>query len=269
MKKSLIACNYLFALSKAQDDNKLYDLKIAVVGKWKGHIKGPFELTFQDLEQIKANFEKMDIEVVCDYEHASLYEEKAPASGWIKELFFKDKELWAKVQWLPDALELIKGEEYKYHSPVLDPQTIDQVTGDNLGWSLHSVALTNRPFFEELGEVFANKKQTKQEGEESMFTKEEFEALQKENQDLKDEKAAAEVKRVEDEIDGAIAAKKIHPDQKESLLAFGKVNPEGLTNLLAKAKVISAKPEDNLYANDKDGGQKKNDTALTDAELKA
>jgi len=268
MKKSLIACNYLFALSKTQTDEKLHDLKIAVVGKWKGHVKGPFELTLEDLEQIKANFEKLEIEIVCDYEHASLYEEKAPASGWIKELFFKEKELWAKVQWLPDALELIKGEQYKYHSPVLDPQTIDQVTGDNLGWSLHSVALTNRPFFEELGEVIANKKQTKQEGESSM-TQEEIEALQKENKDLKDKQAAAEEKRVADEVDGAIAAKKIHPDQKESLLAFGKVNPTGLSDLLAKAKVISAKPEDDLYANDKDGGQKKNNTALTDAELKA
>ena len=271
MKKSLIACSILFALSKTTiaSDDKLDEIKLAVVGTWKGHPSGPFELTLADLEQIKTNFENGDVDIVVDFEHASLWNDKAPATGWIKELFFKEKELWAKVKWIGDSVELIKSEQYKYISPVFNEKTIDQVTGDDIGWSLHSAALTNRPFLEELGEVIANNKQIKKEGEEDMLTKEEIEALQKENQALKDEKEASEDKRVSDEVDGAIAAKKIHPDQKDELLAFGKANPEGLTNFLTKARVISSKPGDDLYVNSKDGEQNKNDTALTDAELKA
>jgi phage I-like protein len=270
MNKSLIVCSYLFALSKKQDENKLHDLKIAVTGEWKGHEKGPFKLTLQDLQQIKDNFDRMGIDIVADFEHASLWDSKAPATGWIKELYIKDAELWAKVKWLDEALELIQSEKYKYISPVLNPKTIDQVTGNDIGWSLHSVALTNRPFFEELGEVIANRKQTNEgEGQMTKEEKDELEKLRAENKTLKDKEVAAEAKRVEDEVDGAIAAKKIHPDQKEELLAFGKVNPEGLTSFLTKAKAISAKPEDDLYANNRNGGQKKSDTALTDAELKA
>ncbi len=255
MNKSLVACNMLFPCKATditeQDPNKFNEIKIAVVGKWKGHPAGPFELTLQDLEQIKTNFENGEVDIVIDFEHASLWNEKAPATGWVKELFIKEEELWAKVKWIGDSIELIKSEQYKYVSPVFNKSTIDQKSGDDLGWSLHSVALTNRPFLEELGEVIANNKQTKKEGETGMTPeeKERLENLEKENKALKDEKAATEEKRVADEVEGAIAAKKIHPDQKDELLAFGKTNPEGLTNFLNKAKVISAKPEDDLYPN--------------------
>lgn len=261
MKKSLMACSFLFALSQVQDDKKLHDLKLAVIGEWKGHPNGPFKLELVDLEQIKTNFENGKIDIVADFEHASLWNEKAPATGWIKELYIKDDELWAKVHWLNDALELIKQEQYKYASPVFDQHTIDQVTGEDIGWSLHSVALTNRPFLEELGEVIANNKQFQIEGEKEMNKddKKEMEDLKEENKKLTEAANAAEEKRVTDEIDTAIAAKKIHPDQKDSLMAFGKSNPEGLTSLLASSKTVVSKPDDDLYANNKDGENKKID----------
>lgn len=248
MNKSLIACSVIFALSKVQEDD-LNEIKLAVVGKWKGHPAGPFELTLIDLEQIKTNFDNGEVDIVVDFEHSSLWSDKAPATGWIKELFIKDEELWAKVKWIGDSIELIKSEQYKYVSPVFNKSTIDQKSGDDIGWSLHSVALTNRPFLEELGEVIANNKQQKGENGMTPEEKDKLEKLEKENQILKDEKAATEEKRVASEVDGAIAAKKVHPDQKDSLLAFGKVNPAGLTDLIAKAKVISALPENDMYAN--------------------
>jgi phage I-like protein len=251
MLKSLIACSYLFALSQTTDDNKLNEIKLAVIGKWKGHPSGPFEITLEIIEQIKTNFDNSDVDVVVDFEHASLWNEKAPATGWVKELFIKDDELWAKVKWIGESSELIKSEQYKYISPVFNERTIDQVTGDDIGWSLHSVALTNRPFLEELGEVIANNKQPNK-GDDMGMTPEEqkrVDNLEQENKDLKATAATAEDKRVEDEVDGAIAATKVHPDQKDSLLAFGKANPEGLTKLLESAKTIVVKPGDNLYAN--------------------
>jgi len=251
MNKSLIACSILFALSQTTvaSDNKLDEIKLAVVGIWKGHPSGPFELKLEDLEQIKTNFENGEVDIVVDFEHASLWNDKAPATGWIKELFFKEQDLWAKVKWIGDSVELIKAEQYKYISPVFNEKTIEQVSGDDIGWSLHSAALTNRPFLEELGEVIANNKQ--QKGDIGMTDKEQkrLDDLEKENKDLKDVAAATEEKRVEEEVDTAIAATKVHPDQKESLLAFGKGNPEGLTKLLESAKTIVVKPGDDLYAN--------------------
>ena len=259
MKKSLIACNLLFALAQTTNANTLDEVKIAVVGSWKGHSAGPFELTLQDLEEIKTNFDNSTIDIVADFEHASLWNEKAPATGWVKELYIKDDELWAKVKWLDDAKELIKSEQYKYISPVFDQHTIDQVSGEDIGWSLHSLALTNRPFLEELGEVIANHKNNPHQEKETEMgmtpeEKAEQDALKAENEELKAAAAQAEEKRVEDEVDAAIAAKKVSPEQKEALLAFGKQDAEGLTKLIAAAKPIMQKPEDNLYPNSKNGG---------------
>ncbi|WP_294962584.1 phage protease [Sulfurimonas sp.] len=258
MNKSLIACNLLFALARTTDASLLDEVKIAVVGSWRGHSTGPFELTPQDLEQIKTNFDNSNIDIVADFEHASLWNEKAPATGWVKELYINKDELWAKIKWLDDAKELIKSEQYKYISPVFDQHTI-QVSGEDIGWSLHSLALTNRPFLEELGEVIANHKNSphqKKETEMGMTPEEkkEFDNLKLENQTLKDTAATAEVKRVEDEVDSAIAAKKVSPKQKEALLAFGKQDAEGLTKLITAAKPIMQKPGDNLYPNSRSGG---------------
>jgi len=113
MNKSLIACSILFALSTAKIDEDLNEIKLAVVGKWKGHPAGPFELTHEDLVQIKTNFDNGEVDIVVDFEHSSLWNEKAPATGWIKELFFKEKDLWAKVKWIGDSKELINSEHYK------------------------------------------------------------------------------------------------------------------------------------------------------------
>lgn len=242
---------------KEQDPNKLYEVKLATVGKWKGHEKGFFELTLEDLQQMKANFDASPIDIPIDFEHATLWNDKAPATGWIKELYIKDNELWAKVQWLEEGLEYIRSDKYKYISPVFDPNTVDQVSGEDIGWSLHSAALTNRPFLEELGEVIANKKPNQQQEEEPMTDEErqELEDLRTENKTLKDEKVAAEEQRVEQQVDNAIAAKKVHPDQKEHLMAFGKSNPEGLTKLLDTTRAIVERPNDNLYENSKGNGK--------------
>lgn len=261
MKPSLIACSLLFALAQTTDTSTLHEVKIAVVGNWKGHASGPFELTLKDLELIKTNFDNSTIDIVADFEHASLWSEKAPATGWVKELYIKEGELWAKVKWLDEAKELIQKEQYKYISPVFDQHTIDQVTGDDIGWSLHSLALTNRPFLEELGEVIANHKQLKnspKQTKEKGMTPEEkakLDALEAENAQLKEAAAKVETARVESEVDSAIAAKKVHPEQKEALLAFGKHDAEGLTKLIAAAKPITQKPNDNLYPNSKGNPQ--------------
>ncbi len=237
--------------------NQNNEIRIAVIGEWQGHHNGAFSLSKDDLQQIKTNFDNAKVDVVIDLDHKTIYEGTGEAYGWIKELFFKEDELWAKVEWLESGLELIKSRKYKYISPVFLPNTIEQVTAQNIGWTLHSAALTNRPFMEELGEIKANNKQN-QKKEKSMMTPEEqkkvddLEAkvkelenkLKEQNEDLEKEKE----KGVESEVDNAIALNKVSAAQKESLIALGKANPEELKKLLSSMTAITV-PNNDMYAN--------------------
>jgi len=229
--------------------------KVASVGKWKGHRAGPFTLTLQDLEQMVTNFNSSALgEVVVDFEHATLYADQAPAAGWAKELKVENDSLLAKIEWLPDTKELIKAKKYKYLSPVLVPNSVDQESGEDIGWTLHSVALTNKPFFEKLDEIKANKHQN-QTQEEKVLDKKTQEDIEKENQDLKDENKKLKAAKAEQQIDTAIAAKKVHPDQKESLLAFSASDPDGFEKFLEAAKPITSAPGGNdMFAGSNSGG---------------
>lgn len=259
MNKSLIACSILFALS--QGTEKLVEIKLGTVGKWKGHSNGPFELTLEDLQEMKTNFENAKVDGVIDLDHSTVFHGTGEAYGWIKSLEVKDNDLWAKIEWLEDGKNLIKAGKYKYISPVFQPNTIDQESGDNIGWTLHSAAITNRPFFEDLGEIVANSKNEykKIEGEEMAVKKEDHDKVLDENKKLKEAAAKTEEARVENEVNTAIAANKVNKDQKESLITLGKGNPAALTSLLDNAKAIVAKPGDDLFENNNNNNQEKLD----------
>lgn len=133
-------------------------LKIAVLGTWAGHANGSFTIDKEVMQQIYVNFNNQSIDIVCDYEHQSLTMETAPASGWIKSLSIENDELYANVEWVDKAKLFILSKEYKYVSPVYDMKTINRVSGQDIGCSIHSLSLTNIPFLEELGEIVANSK---------------------------------------------------------------------------------------------------------------
>lgn len=266
MKKSLFACSALIAMNLADLQS---GFKLAKVGEWKGHKQGTFKLELKDLEEIKKNFDNTEVEGVIDLDHATLFYGTGEAYGWIKELEVKDDALYvSKVEWLEHGLEVLKSKKYKYISPVLEENTIDPVTGNNIGWTLHSAAITNRPFLEDLGEVIANNKSDKGEDDVGK-TKEELEA---ENKDLKDQIEAAKLEKIESKVDGAIAANKIRPEQKETLIAMGKADPENFEKFLDEAQPLVEQPQNNMYANNNNqgGGQpQNNENTLSDEELKA
>ena len=239
-------------------NQKSNELKIAVTGEWKGNSNGAFSLNLEDLQQIKTNFDNAKVDGVIDLDHATVFTGTGEAYGWIKELFFKGDELWAKIEWLETGLELIKSRKYKYISPVFLPNTIEQVTATNIGWTLHSAALTNRPFMEELGEIKVNNKQNQIQNKEESMTPEEqkkMDDLEAKVQSLeeklknKDEEIEKEKeKSVETEVDNAIALNKVSAAQKESLIALGKSNPEELKKLLSTMTAITVSNND-MYIN--------------------
>ena len=127
-------------------------LPIAQLGvRYKG--KQRIEITRPMLAQVVANFRKRDTgQVPIDYDHsietAAGSGAPVPAAGWIKSIDDSpdaDGVLWGDVEWTPRAAEMIKTGEYKFVSPVLDPNVRNSKTGEEQGWTLTSAALTNQP----------------------------------------------------------------------------------------------------------------------------
>lgn len=292
MKKHLIALSNAIALANSDNNQNLYVLKasiaidtnapwlkIGVTGKWEGHGAGSFEMNQIIFEQMVANYERSGIDIVCDYEHQTLFGGEAPASGWILKdpisLKAENGELFAQIEWTDRAKAMIMSGEYRYMSPVFAPNTLSQTDGSNIGWILHSVALTNKPFLEELDEVRLNKlTQTNHTKEEGTMTKEDELALIAENEKFKVDNEALKTEnekhveaQAEAKVDAAIAAKKLHPDQKESALKMCKADPAGFDTFMSAAKPMIQKPGDDMFDNKNNG--KKDDGALTPEELKA
>ena len=117
-----------------------------------------FSITPQTLAEVVANFRKRPADTVIDYEHASEFPEEAqggpvPAAGWLKSIDDApgaDGILWGDAEFTPRARRMIAEREYRYLSPVIDWGARNKQTGEPQGPTLTSVALTNRPFLEEM-----------------------------------------------------------------------------------------------------------------------
>lgn len=137
--------------------------QIGCVGAWRGHPTGPFELTLTDLQQIVANFRgnpaytpapNFSRVVAFDFHHASeqrpaeLGMAGAPAQAWALELEVRGDQLWALVDYLEPARTYVREGRYRWVSMALSPHGVDPVSGEDCGWMLSSIALTNDPFIQ-------------------------------------------------------------------------------------------------------------------------
>ena len=140
-------------------------IQLCQTGRWDGYRSGSVVLTDQDLHDMAANFARDPRgRVVIDYEHQTLHAQEngkpAPASGWITAVEVRlvpgaPTQLWGKPTWTLSGDTHIRSQEYSYVSPVIVFRSRDRVTGKPEGSRLHSVALTNQPFFTELPAVAA------------------------------------------------------------------------------------------------------------------
>ncbi len=158
-------------------------IPLAVTGTWvRGSNK--FSITRDDLESIVRNFrERQNGEINVDYDHASEMPEVAaggpiPSAGRIvgidpleklgadSELRMANSEddsqfashhsrfiLWGWFEPTERARTLVKNREYRYISPAIDWGAKNKRTGKPQGATLTSVALTNRPFLEEMPQI--------------------------------------------------------------------------------------------------------------------
>lgn len=168
----------------------LIRVPLAITGKW---VRGAtsFSITREDLASIVRNFRgRQNGEVNVDYDHASEMPEVAaggpvPSAGRIVRLDApeaasglgaRDSELadtahlrggpespvpsresrFVLYGWFeptPRARELVRNREYRFISPAIEWGAKNKRTGKSQGTTLTSVALTNRPFLEELPQI--------------------------------------------------------------------------------------------------------------------
>lgn len=137
---------------------QLFEIPIAAAGSWVKDGR-QFSITAKDHADMVRNFAKRkNHQLVIDYEHASEMPEVAkggpiPAAGWIHNLRAPGDgktQLWALVEWTPEAESMIRSGEYRFFSPAIDWGAADKATGEPQGATLTSGALTNHPFLEEL-----------------------------------------------------------------------------------------------------------------------
>lgn len=113
--------------------------------------KGNFIVDQIALSEIVRAYQSRANDVVIDYEHQTLKDMIAPASGWIKQLTIKPGAgLWAAVEWTKRAKDMIKGQEYGYISPVVMVRKADK-----RAIRLHSAGLTNTPAIDGMERIAA------------------------------------------------------------------------------------------------------------------
>jgi len=136
---------------------------VAISGSWDGHFMGAFSVNKAKLEQMRDNFDATKTDLVVDYEHNSLnpIAGESPAAGWISAMVVEDSDehgarLRARVKWTDRAAAMIRADEYRHVSPTIIFNSRDRKTGADTGSALHSVALTNTPFLDDLPEIRLN-----------------------------------------------------------------------------------------------------------------
>lgn len=125
------------------------EIHIVPLGQYEHEMYGNFTIADADIDNMIQNFNNHENDLVIDFEHQTLTGEKAPAAGWIYAIEKREDGIWAvDVKFTKSAIEHIRSEEYRYISPVIDFQALDKTTGNGIGAKIHSIALTNTPWFD-------------------------------------------------------------------------------------------------------------------------
>jgi phage I-like protein len=126
------------------------------VGTFDHPVWGEMPITREYLESAVENFAALTSrggELPIDYEHAFAEgHPEAPAAGWYRELFVEGDSLMARAIWTDKARQSIGSGEYRFFSAEFTETGRDEF-GNELGFTLLSGGLTNRPFLKGMSPV--------------------------------------------------------------------------------------------------------------------
>jgi len=127
-------------------------LRIVPLGAFPEHHDGAHEVTEEHLSEMVASFEQRSTDILVDFDHASVFDGDTRAAAWISEVEKRKDGLYGRItDWTPAGEEAFANRDFRYLSPVYFLDSEDK-QGDAAGAFVHSVALTNLPYFNE-GEV--------------------------------------------------------------------------------------------------------------------
>lgn len=140
--------------AKEKPTRDLVRVLLVPYGQWQGHHAGPQSYGRAECEAMVDYFNATNVAngkpMVLDYGHQVLDEYEAPAAGWIWSVEIDEKAdppgIYGMVEWTERAAAAIKGNEYRYISPVIVHGMPDPVTGEPVPMQLFNAALTNIPF---------------------------------------------------------------------------------------------------------------------------
>ncbi len=116
-------------------------LRVVPIGDFPNHPDGAHSITGATLDEMARNFSAGSGDLLFDYDHSSIYSGSTRAAGWGSEIEVRDDGLYVRrPEWTPPAREAITNREWRYLSPVYFFHPTE-------GAKLHSVALTNDPYF--------------------------------------------------------------------------------------------------------------------------
>ena len=127
--------------------------KLLGYGSWKGHPKGPFEITPENIDAAIAYFNRRNVRIPVNYEH-----DRKRSAGWIVSVSKKDDGMYGFVDYTSQATDDIKDSQYPYISPELLFGVPDEVTGEPVSLQIVGQAITKTPFMHDLGETILNHK---------------------------------------------------------------------------------------------------------------
>lgn len=137
------------------------EVQVLRVGSFNHPKYGEFDITKSILRQLKDNFDNRvrGVDIAVDYFHKS----DEQAAGWFKELYLTedDSELWARVDWTPDAQRKLHEREIRYFSPDFAFEWTDPESGVIYKNVLFGGGLTNRPFVKDMAAIVAAEEKEK------------------------------------------------------------------------------------------------------------
>lgn len=145
-------------------------IQCAYEGSWQGHGAGAFELTREVFEQVVRNFERRSDDVPVIHGHPGVGSDAAAhmgAAGWISALKIGEDDqgrvaLFARTKWTERTAGKIAADEYRYCSVVLAFDSIDEVTGDEIGAELLELGIVPAAFLDGMSRLAASRAGRKQ-----------------------------------------------------------------------------------------------------------
>lgn len=138
-------------------------VQIMRTGEWSHPLYGEVKIDKQTIADVVSNFasRKRGVDLAVDENH----EPDHKALAWFKDLAVENdgNDLFADVELTQKGADLLNDGAYKYFSPEIVFQKIDEETGESQSNLLIGGAFTNRPFFKNMVPLMASEGATASE----------------------------------------------------------------------------------------------------------